>query len=108
MFVEACWPNRHAVSIENYGLSDIFPLTAYVAQPNMMGMDLKDILKAAGGGVSLSIALELSHSTVFGWTRVPSHHVPAVARITGLDRHRIRPDLYEEPAPMAAADERAA
>jgi len=45
------------------------------------------------------IAAELGISTaaVSQWTRCPEKHVAVVARITGMPRWRLRPDLYKRP-----------
>ena len=69
-----------------------------------MQHDLKQLAEqaigAAGGGAALGRALKLKRQAVYQWKRVPSHQVLEVERITGLPRHRLRPDLY--PAPNEA------
>lgn len=59
----------------------------------------------------LARGLGLTRGAVAQWDRVPAERVPAVARLTGLSRQSIRPDLYDGPcsedsdeeAPSAAA-----
>lgn len=39
-------------------------------------------------------ALKITHGAVSQWRRVPADRVNEVARITGIPRSRLRPDLY--------------
>lgn len=50
-------------------------------------------------GLSARIARELGMTTsaIAQWDRVPAERVPEVARITGFERHELRPDLWEPP-----------
>jgi hypothetical protein len=50
-------------------------------------------------GLCSKIGAEIGRTrqAVFMWRRVPSVHVRAVARVTGLPPHVIRPDLYDPP-----------
>lgn len=55
------------------------------------------IRKAAGnvgGVIALSKALGLSRAAVSGWVRVPARHVLRVEKLTGVSRHRLRPDIF--------------
>ena len=62
-------------------------------------MDRDPIIKEAaakvGGVTKLSCRLGLSRAAVSNWPRIPSDHVVAVERETGVPRERLRPDLYE-------------
>lgn len=60
-------------------------------------MDVTEIIKEAGGASRLARHLGLHHTTVLGWAEVPPKHVPAVAALLHVDRHEIRPDLWERP-----------
>jgi DNA-binding transcriptional regulator YdaS (Cro superfamily) len=59
-------------------------------------MEIHEIIAAAGGPVRLAQCIGIKHSSVLGWRRVPAERVAAVAEATGLARHLIRPDLYEQ------------
>lgn len=65
-------------------------------------MDKNLIREAAdnvGGVISLSLALGLSRAAVSQWTKVPPDHVLDVERLTGVSRHKLRPDIFgDEPA----------
>lgn len=47
-------------------------------------------------GLRLKLARELglSPGAVYQWRKVPAERVLDVERITGIPRHRLRPDLY--------------
>jgi DNA-binding transcriptional regulator YdaS (Cro superfamily) len=56
-------------------------------------------IKNAGGGAALARLLGLrSRQAVYMWDRVPAEHVLKIERITGVARHKLRPDLYPDPA----------
>lgn len=60
-------------------------------------LGMQAALRAAGGPSALARALGLVPSAVTQWRSVPPRRVPAVAAITGIPRHVLRPDLYEAP-----------
>lgn len=76
-----------------------------------MNLSIKDIAKEAGGVVSLSLKLGLSRGAVSQWNQVPLERVNDVARITGIPREQIRPDVFgatqscdcTQPSPMKEA-----
>lgn len=41
--------------------------------------------------------LKIARQAPYAWKRVPALRVQAVARITGLKPHELRPDLYPPP-----------
>ena len=47
--------------------------------------------------VELAEGLGVATSSVCQWDPVPPERVPEVARILGVGRHQIRPDLWEPP-----------
>lgn len=51
----------------------------------------------AGGIVRLADLLNMKHQSFYSWERVPAERVLAIARISGVPCHRIRPDLYPDP-----------
>jgi DNA-binding transcriptional regulator YdaS (Cro superfamily) len=60
-------------------------------------MDVKALIKTAGGPTKVARGLGLSHSTVIGWDRIPAAHVPALSRLLNIPRHELRPDMWEAP-----------
>lgn len=47
-----------------------------------------------GGIKALARALGVKHQTFYSWRRVPAERVIDIERLTGISRHRLRPDLY--------------
>lgn len=46
------------------------------------------------GPTRLADACGLAHSTVSGWSICPAPHCPKVEEMSGIDRRRLRPDVY--------------
>lgn len=66
-----------------------------MAQGQNAGID--DAIRVAGGVERLGDALGCAHSSVVRWRqrgRVPADRVVAIEAVTGVPRHRLRPDLY--------------
>lgn len=57
-------------------------------------MDIKTIIEKAGGLSAVARKCGISRQAVFQWKVVPVAHVAQVAKITGLSRRMIRPDVY--------------
>jgi DNA-binding transcriptional regulator YdaS (Cro superfamily) len=51
-------------------------------------------VKAAGGVKALSDLLGISQPAVTAWKRVPASRVLVVEKITGISRHKLRPDVF--------------
>lgn len=66
-------------------------------------MDIREIIAAAGGPVSLADRLGCHRTTILKWRQVPVHRVNAVSAATGLPRHRLRPDYWDAPTFEGAA-----
>lgn len=49
----------------------------------------------AGSIGKLARALGISQPAISAWTRVPSDRVAMVEKVTGVERHLLRPDLYQ-------------
>jgi pyruvate kinase len=49
----------------------------------------------------LAEGLGLATSSICQWDQVPPERVPEVARILGVGRHDIRPDLWDPPKKRA-------
>lgn len=68
---------------------------------------LDDAIRIAGSQSQLARDLRIKPAQVSKWLRdgrVPLGRVPAVSRLTGVPRHRLRPDLPEFfPPPSDAA-----
>jgi len=47
-----------------------------------------------GGVVAMSTALGRSRGAVSQWARIPAEHVLQIERMTGISRHRQRPDIF--------------
>lgn len=62
---------------------------------------LRAAIANAGGVMKLSRLIGITHVAISNWTRVPPYRVPAVSRVTGVPRHKLRPDLYEPPERVA-------
>lgn len=58
-------------------------------------------IEKAGGASAVGRALGISPQAVGQWKRVPAERVIAVEGLSGVSRHRIRPDIY--PSPSTAA-----
>lgn len=68
---------------------------------------MDDAIRAAGGVEALGDRLGCAHSSVVRWRqrgRVPADRVVAIEAATGVPRHRLRPDLYAQPARPGMAE----
>jgi len=68
---------------------------------------LKKALKAAGGVTALAGQLGIVPSAIPQWRRAPAHHCLAIAKLTGISPHELRPDIFGA-APVAAPERAAA
>ena len=66
---------------------------------------LAEAKRAVKGSTGLSRALggEITPQAIGQWRHVPAERVLQVERVTGVPRHRLRPDLYPDPRAMVAA-----
>ena len=57
-----------------------------------------DAISAVGGQAKLAGLMGVSHQAVMKWRRgrVPAERVLELARISGIPRQKIRPDLYPD------------
>lgn len=65
-------------------------------------MDVKEIVSRAGGPVKLGKEINLSHSAISCWTRVPLRHCRKVSDLTGIPLHELNPEIWPL-APSEAA-----
>lgn len=54
----------------------------------------KRVCKDRGLRYQVSQKLNLTPGAVYAWDKVPAKHVKKVAKITGVPRESLRPDLY--------------
>jgi TorA maturation chaperone TorD len=66
---------------------------------------LDEAIRAAGGVSELARRLGIAQPSVSNWERVPAERVASVAEATGIDRTRLRPDLFDPRAAGDAIDE---
>jgi hypothetical protein len=66
---------------------------------------LEEAKRAVRGNTGLSRALndEITPQAVAQWKHVPAERVLQVEKVTGVARHRLRPDLYPDPERESAA-----
>jgi DNA-binding transcriptional regulator YdaS (Cro superfamily) len=60
----------------------------------MMDAPLREAIRAAGGVRPLGRLLGISGSAIVQWERTPVLRVLEIERLTGVSRHRLRPDVY--------------
>ena len=62
----------------------------------MTDIDVKEIVKLAGGPTVVGRHLNIRPTAVSNWQHVPAQHMHRVATLTGLTVQQIRPDLMPE------------
>ena len=56
---------------------------------------IKEAVKAMDGNASkLAREAKVPRQCLYLWDRVPAEHVLTLERVTGISRHRMRPDVY--------------
>jgi TorA maturation chaperone TorD len=55
---------------------------------------LEEAIRAAGGVSELARRLGIAQPSVSNWERIPAERVASVEQATGVDRARLRPDLF--------------
>ena len=63
-------------------------------QPGERDAALELALSPRMAVTEIAEALGVSRAAVSQWRRVPEKHLAIVARLTGISRRRLRPDLY--------------
>lgn len=63
---------------------------------------LRLAIDAAGGIGALARGLGIKQPSVSSWARIPAERVLAVEAVTGVERQKLRPDLYAEMQPNGA------
>jgi DNA-binding transcriptional regulator YdaS (Cro superfamily) len=62
--------------------------------PKNLEPGLKMAVQAVGTHYALAKALKINPSSVLRWRRIPAERVVQVEQATGIDRAKLRPDLY--------------
>ena len=57
---------------------------------------LSEAIRAVGGVSELARRVGISQPSVSNWDRIPAERVTAVEEATGVERTKLRPDLYAE------------
>lgn len=65
---------------------------------------LHEAIEAVGGVTELARRLRIAQPSVSDWDRVPADRVLAVEAATGIQRVRLRPDLYADESPVCVVD----
>lgn len=60
-------------------------------------MDVREIIRRAGGTCAVAKKTSRSHSTVSLWKRVPAEIAVDVAAMAGISPEQVRPDIFREP-----------
>jgi DNA-binding transcriptional regulator YdaS (Cro superfamily) len=66
------------------------------AKFSLMDKILAEAVAKAGGFHAVARALKISPQAVAQWRRLPPARVIAFERISGVDRRKLRPDLYPD------------
>src|SRR5246127_5236796 len=66
---------------------------------------LEEAIRAAGGVSNLARRRGIAQPSVSNWERVPAERVASVEEATGVDRARLRPDLFAARAAVETIDE---
>jgi len=66
---------------------------------------LDEAIRAAGGVSELARRLDIAQPSVSNWQRIPAERVAAVEEATGVERARLRPDLFAARASGEVVDE---
>lgn len=67
-------------------------------------MELKQIIRQAGGPSKIARAIGKTHAAVLKWKRVPAHHAVTVAEMAGVAPIDLRPDVFKGAAAQPEAE----
>lgn len=63
-------------------------------KPSGQSIGVRRAIKAAGNGFRLARAVGITPAAIYRWTDIPVERVKIVAKVTGLPRERLRPDIF--------------
>ena len=66
-----------------------------------MDQIILDVIKAVGSQRKLASRLGISHQSITQWRQIPSTRAIEIEKITGISRHRLRPDVFGPPDTLA-------
>lgn len=70
----------------------------------LMRSALKRAIKIGGGPAKVSDRLGVSRTSPYSWKKCPVHHVLQLEALTGISRHRLRPDIFGPVVPESVED----
>lgn len=100
------WHHFSLAMLGDVGLADM-PIVdqprphTFVSPSPIEAALLAQIIRVCGGSSAMGRALGIASQGVSQWRRVPIEHVRTVMALTGMQKHEIRPDVYD-PADRAA------
>jgi hypothetical protein len=101
LWIRGEWHNFSRTMLGDIGLVEIVAPSVDMPAVPSKGLPIAFVVRAAGGSSALARHLGIAQQGISQWKRVPAGHVRAIEALTGLQRHEIRPDLYD--TPLAAA-----
>ncbi len=57
-------------------------------------MEVREIIKKAGGPSRLAKQLGITHTAVIRWKKIPPIRVITLEKLTGIPREELRPDIF--------------
>lgn len=67
--------------------------------------EIRKVADRIGGICAMSLKLGLSRAAVSQWKQIPLNRVRDVERLTGVSRHRLRPDVFGTRPSVRAVEE---
>lgn len=55
---------------------------------------LLDVFSAVGSMAELARKLNITRAAISHWQQVPYRHLKEIAKLTGISRKKLRPDIY--------------
>ena len=74
---------------------------AYIC--SMRSTALLEAIRVAGSVTKLAALIDVAPQAISQWNRVPATRALEIERVTGVSRHKLRPDLYPEESVLPRA-----